>query len=240
MSHRGICGSTLQRLLTFEVRFPPGDYLRRRGTIGGLPYFEINPPPSIAFERMHRGLRTIPGAEAVAGVSAPLLNSLVVPSATVSLDGRPARGPNENGGSPASFAIGVGANASHLDERRTLTAAYFLVTPDFFTVIRSPKLRGRDFNEQDTAGGEWVAIVNESAARRFWPESDPLGQTFTILNSPEERPRKVIGIVARHPPDAGRRLQTGDLHVVPAATLHASIHWRQHRRTDGVHDAKRR
>ena len=182
-------------LLTFEVRFPPGDFLKRRGAIAGLPYFEINPPPSIAFERMYRGLKAIPGAESVAGVSTQLLNSLVIPSATISLDGRRAHGSNENGGPSASFAIGVGANASHLDERRTPIAAYFLVTPDFFTAIRTPKLRGRDFNEHDTAGSEWVAIINESAARRFWPESDPLGQTFTILNSPEERPRRVIGIV---------------------------------------------
>ena len=182
-------------LLTFEVRFPPGDFLKRRGTVAGLPYFEINPPPSIAFERMYRGLKAVPGAESVAGVSTQLLNSLVIPSATISLDGRRAHDSKENGGPAASFAIGVGANASHLDERRTPIAAYFLVTPDFFTAIRSAKLRGRDFNEHDTAGGEWVAIINESAARRFWPESDPLGQTFTILNSPEERPRRVIGIV---------------------------------------------
>ena len=32
-------------LLTFEVRFPPGDFLKRRGTVAGLPYFEINPLP---------------------------------------------------------------------------------------------------------------------------------------------------------------------------------------------------
>jgi putative ABC transport system permease protein len=89
----------------------------------------------------------------------------------------------------------VGAAAAHLDERRTLTAAYFMVTPEFFTAMRSPQLRGRDFSEHDTATREWVAIINESAALRFWPESDPLGQTFTILNSPEERPRTVIGIV---------------------------------------------
>ena len=182
-------------LLTFDVRIPIGDYLQRRGTIAGLPYFEITPPPSIAFERMYRGLRAIPGAESVAGVSTQLVNSLVVPSATISLEARPARGSAENSGASASFAIGVGANATHLDERRSLIAAYFLVTPDFFTSIRSPKIRGRDFNEGDTGGSEWVAIINESAARRFWPDADPLGQVFTIVSSPADRPRKVIGIV---------------------------------------------
>jgi putative ABC transport system permease protein len=182
------------RLLTFEVHVPVADYLRRRGSIEGLPYYEISPPPSIALERIYRGLRAIPGTEAVAGASTPLLNSIVVPSATISLDAQHTRTASPAAAS-ASFAIGVGGSASHLDERRTLTAAYFLVTPEFFTSIRSPQLRGRDFTEHDTAAGEWVAVINESAAHRFWPESDPLGQTFTILNSPEERPRKVIGIV---------------------------------------------
>jgi putative ABC transport system permease protein len=182
------------RLLTFEVHVPVADYLRRRGSIEGLPYYEISPPPSIALERIYRGLRAIPGAEAVAGASSPLLNSIVVPSATISLDAQHPRTASP-GAASASFAIGVGGSASHLDEPRTLTAAYFLVTPEFFTSIRSPQLRGRDFTEHDTAAAEWVAVVNESAARRFWPESDPLGLTFMILNSPEERPRKVIGIV---------------------------------------------
>jgi hypothetical protein len=185
-----------ERLLTFEVHVPTADYLRRRGTVDGLPYFEISPPPSIALERIYQGLRTIPGAHAVAGASSPLLNSIVVPMARITLDAQHAR-PATPGAPPASSAIGVGvgASASHLDERRTLTAAYFLVTPEFFTSIRSPQLRGRDFTEHDTAAGEWVAVVNESAAHRFWPDSDPLGRTFTVLNSPEERPRKVIGIV---------------------------------------------
>ena len=183
-----------KHLLTFEVHIPISDYLRRRGTVDGLPYFEISPPPSIALERIYRGLRAIPGAQAVAGASSPLVNSIVVPSATITLDAQRPRNATPSAPS-ASFAIGVGASASHLDDRRTMTAAYFLVTPEFFTSIRSPQLRGRDFTEHDTATRQWVAIINESAAHRFWPESDALGQSFTIVNSPEERPRTVIGIV---------------------------------------------
>ena len=80
-----------ERLLTFEVHIPIGDYLRRRGTVDGLPYFEISPPPSIALERIYQGLRAIPGAQAVAGASSPLLNSIVVPSATISLDAQRTR-----------------------------------------------------------------------------------------------------------------------------------------------------
>jgi putative ABC transport system permease protein len=182
-----------QQLLTFEVHIPLSDYLKRASTRNGVPYFEISPPPSIALERIYDGLRAIPGAQAVAGTSSALLNSVVVPTVTIISDGHGAS--TQIATPPQSFAIGVGAVPAHFDTRDTSTAAYFLVTPQFFASIRSSPLRGRDFTEQDTSAGEWVAIINESAARRFWPDSDPLGQAFTILNSPDERPRKVIGIV---------------------------------------------
>jgi hypothetical protein len=55
-----------ERLLTFEVHIPLADYLQRLGTVDGLPYYKMSPPPSIALERIFHGLRAIPGAQAVA------------------------------------------------------------------------------------------------------------------------------------------------------------------------------
>jgi len=182
------------RLLTFEVHIPNPDFMRRQGSYAGLPYFEIGSLPSLSFQRIEQGLRALPGVESVAGVSVPLLNSLVVPSVAISVTAATADVVNVSG-LPASLAIGVGSSASHVDDRRNLTASYFLTTPKFFTSIKAPHLRGRDFDERDTTHSEWVAIVNESAAHRFWPGQDPLGQALTIVSAPEERPRKVIGIV---------------------------------------------
>jgi hypothetical protein len=192
-----------ERLLTFEVHIPIGDYLRRRGTADG---------PSL--------LRDLAASLDCAGtdLSGSARDSWcagrcrrVQPSPEQHRraigDDQPRRTTHAQrtpSAPSASFAIGVGGSPSHLDERRTMTAAYFLVTPEFFTSIRSPQLRGRDFTEHDTASGEWVAIINESAAHRFWPESDPLGQTFTILNSPEERPAHGDRDRARHSPDDRR------------------------------------
>ena len=181
------------RLLTFEIHTPLGDYLHRRGSVGGIPYFQIDPPPSLALERVYRGLRALPGAESVAGVSMPLLNSVVLHSATISIDT-----PHDVGGSYVtapvpSMAIAM-EGATHVTDRRFLSAAYFLVTPDFFTSIRA-RLVGRDFAESDSANSQWVAIVNESAARRFWPGQDPIGQRIRLPHVPDERPREVVGVV---------------------------------------------
>jgi predicted permease len=184
------------RMLTFELRFPIDDYMRRVGSVAGLPYFDIDPSAPRALEQIRQRVRVLPGVESVAGVSIPLLNSLVIPAATISLDRTSATlDALRTSGPPPNLAIGVGRDASHVDPGRSMTAAYFLVTPAFFTSIKASLVAGRDIGEGDTALSEWVAVVNETAAHRFWQGRNPIGQELTILNSPEERARKVVGIV---------------------------------------------
>jgi putative ABC transport system permease protein len=50
------------------------------------------------------------------------------------------------------------------------------VGPEHFRVLGTPVLRGRAFTDGDRGGGQRVAIVNETAAKRFWPNQDPIGQ----------------------------------------------------------------
>lgn len=52
--------------------------------------------------------------------------------------------------------------------------------------MRTPVVRGREISEQDTQSSSWVAVVNEAAARQFWPGTDPIDQTLTIDIVPEE------------------------------------------------------
>ena len=67
--------------------------------------------------------------------------------------------------------------------------------PDYFKTLGVAFLRGRGFTESDGAETPLVAIINETMARRFWPQEDPLGKYFISLFSGDPRPRKVIGIV---------------------------------------------
>jgi predicted permease len=66
-------------------------------------------------------------------------------------------------------------------------------SPGFARILRLP-LRGRDFDDGDTAGSEPVAIVSESVARQLWPGQDMLGQQ--VLCCGERQPRRVVGVVA--------------------------------------------
>jgi macrolide transport system ATP-binding/permease protein len=50
------------------------------------------------------------------------------------------------------------------------------VAPGYFRTIGTPLVSGREFTAQDTADRPRVIIVNEAAARRYWPGQDPVGR----------------------------------------------------------------
>src|SRR5262249_26259822 len=52
------------------------------------------------------------------------------------------------------------------------------VSGDYFQAIGIPLLRGRYFDEHDGPDARPVAIVNETAARRYWPGEDPHANRF--------------------------------------------------------------
>jgi putative ABC transport system permease protein len=178
-------------LLTFEIHLPISTYMRPIGAIHGLPYFEISPHASLTMQRVYEGLRQLPAAESVAGISYPPVNSLTLPTMTVAPEPHPAGGADPS----PSVPLDVVTLADHVSRRSADSVAYFLVTPRFFSTMRATLVRGRDFDTGDTASAPWVAIVNESTARRFWPGEDPIGKRFRLQALPDERPREVIGVV---------------------------------------------
>jgi hypothetical protein len=58
-----------------------------------------------------------------------------------------------------------------------------IVGPSYFTTLRIPIIRGRDFDARDTATGRRVAAVSQAAAERFWPGRDPVGATLVFAGS---------------------------------------------------------
>jgi predicted permease len=74
-------------------------------------------------------------------------------------------------------------------------AVLLAVSPGFFRTMETRMLGGRDFEWTDDKSRPRAAIVNEAAARYFWPGREALGQTFK-LNHPEfPEPLNVIGVV---------------------------------------------
>ncbi len=60
--------------------------------------------------------------------------------------------------------------------RSYLDADWNVVEPGYFETMRMPLVRGRDFSGADGPDSRSVAIVNETAARQWWPGRDPVGQ----------------------------------------------------------------
>jgi predicted permease len=81
------------------------------------------------------------------------------------------------------------------------------VGPDHFRVLGIPVLRGRAFESSDREGHPAVAIVNETAARRFWPDENPIGARVWFgggsrWNYPDSSV-EVIGVVGDVPYQEG-------------------------------------
>ena len=69
------------------------------------------------------------------------------------------------------------------------------IGPGHFETLRIPLLAGRDFSDRDSADSPAVAIVNETLARRFWPEKDPVGQRLHPVGEANAASIEVIGVV---------------------------------------------
>jgi putative ABC transport system permease protein len=93
-------------------------------------------------------------------------------------------------GSPFNFTLGVEDRVSPSGEQ--LRAEPILISPDYFKVMQTPLVRGRFLTEGDEESKPRVAVIEQSTARRYWPNGDPLGRRLRVGQSPW---MTVVGIV---------------------------------------------
>ena len=100
-----------------------------------------------------------------------------------------------------------------LDKYHLYNSRWMSISPGYLSVFKIPILRGRDFNENDTAAVPAVALINEALAKQYWPREDPVGRQLLISKGygPElnETSPTIIGVVGDthndglgRPPDA--------------------------------------
>ncbi len=85
--------------------------------------------------------------------------------------GHPAPGPNDNCGS-----------------------TWDRVSTHFLSSIGVPMVRGRDFSDQDTTTSQFVAVVNETFVKRFFPNEDPVGKHFGIDDVKYSGSFEIVGV----------------------------------------------
>jgi putative ABC transport system permease protein len=91
----------------------------------------------------------------------------------------------------ASSAVQIPDKAAAPDGSQP-SAGWRVVSPGYLRTLGIP-LRGRDFDERDTAESQPVTIISEEMARRYWPGEDALGKTVT-LRSLGNKTYTIIGV----------------------------------------------
>ena len=107
------------------------------------------------FDGLRESIAAIPGVRAVA------LSDLALVGGWMSMNG-----------------ISIPGRSANPDEH--LQACQMVVSDSFFSTMGISLLLGRDFDEADNSHNPKVAIVNETFARSFLPDENPVGQTFTM------------------------------------------------------------
>ncbi len=84
-------------------------------------------------------------------------------------------------------------------------AQHQTVDGDYFRALGAPLIKGRFFDARDTADAPGVVVINDTLARRQWPDQDPVGQTIVTPMSAvgpmgrslmKQRTFQVVGVVA--------------------------------------------
>ena len=79
-------------------------------------------------------------------------------------------------------------------------AADEVISSQFFQTVRIPIIRGRGFLDSDTARSHPVAVLNEMAVRRYFPNTNPIGQTVRLGDPNDKETQRtpwytIVGIV---------------------------------------------
>jgi len=109
------------------------------------------------------------------------------------------------GGSPDSLAFHIIGQPEPTTGKDFRVAEFNIASPGYFHTMEIPMLSGREFGSEDTASTPRVAVINKTAARRFWPDEDPVGKQIWSEQDPITKqpiPLTIVGV-------AGDVRQTG-------------------------------
>jgi predicted permease len=95
-----------------------------------------------------------------------------------------------------AFRLAATVEDHPVESSEDITMELSAVTPGYFKVMQVPLVRGRFITENDGPNKDQVVLIDETMARRFWPNQDPLGKRCKIGVRANSNPwMTVVGIV---------------------------------------------
>jgi putative ABC transport system permease protein len=156
------------RLTGVDPGFQPERVLAFRVSLPGASY-RGDPQRIDFFDRLIAGLESLPEVTAAGAIqSLPMRDDYFL---SFVVRGRPAPKPNEGP-----------------------SASYRAITPHYLRALGVPLVKGRFFNERDTAKAPLVALVDQKFVDRHFPDQDPIGQGIDIGNG-NDGFYEIVGVV---------------------------------------------
>ncbi|MBZ5617936.1 MAG: ABC transporter permease [Acidobacteriia bacterium] len=166
----GLLIRSFVRLRQTDPGFQPSGLLTFRLLLGGSR--NASPDRRISFvQQVGDRMAVLPGVRAVGGVNWLPLTGLGG-GTTFTIEGR-------NAPPPAQRPVGLVRS----------------VTPSYFRAMGIPLIAGREFTANDTSQLPPVVVVNQTLARRFWPQGQPVGGRLFLWDVANGRVAEIVGVV---------------------------------------------
>jgi putative ABC transport system permease protein len=173
----GLLVKSFLRLQQVDPGFKPDNVLTMYVALPAKRYAE-GQQKNLFFQQALERINAISGVK-VAGAVTDLPFSGSRSRSSFEIEGRPSTNPNDDN-----------------------TADNRVVSPNYFQAMGMRLLEGRDFSERDNKEAQGAVIINQSLARMFFPNDNPMGKRIN-LDTPEENEfygkpvwREIVGIVA--------------------------------------------
>jgi predicted permease len=92
------------------------------------------------------------------------------------------------------FTTTIFPEGSTIDIKAVRRISYLVTSPDYLRTMRIPLLQGRFLNERDTGENPVLAVIDQAAAKHYWPNRDPLG-AYARLGGPTGSRAQIVGVV---------------------------------------------
>jgi putative ABC transport system permease protein len=155
----GLMLKSFARLRAVNPGFDPHNLLTAMVVLNQIRYPDLARRPDF-FKQVLARAQAIPGVQSAGGIDAPAWSG-GIGSLTFNIEGQP----------PVTSA------------ERPMASPH-VVSPNYFRTVGIPLLKGRSFDETDDARHPGTILINETMARRFFPNEDPIGKRINFVDAP--------------------------------------------------------